>query len=125
MHRSRLLNIVLDCDDIASGEAFWTAALGRQVVYRDDHYVELGPPIGNMWFILQRVPESKMVKNRMHVDFTTDNLEAEVSRLEALGARRKQFIEKWWVMEDPFGNEFCVLPNWQNEYSADAQTWES
>ncbi|MFB0506049.1 MAG: VOC family protein [Thermodesulfobacteriota bacterium] len=125
MHRSRMLNIVLDCDNLAAVEAFWTAALGRHVVYRDDHYVELGPPIGNIWFILQRVPEAKRVKNRMHADLTTDNLDAEVARLEALAARKKQFIEKWWVMEDPCGNEFCVVLNWRDEYSVGAQTWES
>ncbi|GAC1364582.1 MAG: VOC family protein [Herpetosiphon sp.] len=106
MHRSRLLNIVLDCDDIAAAEHFWTAALGRQVVHRDEHYVELGLPAGNLWFVLQHVPEAKMVKNRMHVDFTTDDLEAEVTRLEAIGARKKEFLAPWWTVEDPCGNEF-------------------
>lgn len=124
MHRSRLLNIVIDCDDLEAGTRFWSGALGREPIDQDEEYTELGPAIGGLlWVILQRVPEPKTAKSRVHLDFTTDDLEAEVARLEALGARRIEQIHGWWVMNDPCGNEFCVLPNWREEYADGAKTW--
>jgi hypothetical protein len=55
-------------------------------------------------------------KERMHLDLETDDIEAEVQRLEALGATRYDHQQQrgfdFWVMRDPWGNEFCVLhPN--------------
>jgi hypothetical protein len=58
------------------------------------------------------VPESKTVKNRLHVDFRPDDQELEVDRLLALGATRVdigQGERSWVVLADPEGNEFCVL----------------
>ena len=58
------------------------------------------------------VPEPKTVKNRVHLDLTAPDREAEVDRLVALGARRLRFVDKgderWWIMADPEGNEFCL-----------------
>jgi predicted enzyme related to lactoylglutathione lyase len=64
--------------------------------------------------VLQRVPEPKAGKNRMHVDIVADDVEPEVERLEAIGARRlhngiQRFGQTRWItMADPEGNEFCV-----------------
>jgi predicted enzyme related to lactoylglutathione lyase len=64
--------------------------------------------------LLQGVPEDKQIKNRMHLDFTVTDVEAEASRLEKLGARRIEDQSRhehgttWVVMADPEGNEFCV-----------------
>jgi predicted enzyme related to lactoylglutathione lyase len=64
--------------------------------------------------VLQRVPEPKTSKNRMHLDIRTDQLDPTVERLVTLGARRLQpgITEeagfRWVVMADPEGNEFCV-----------------
>ncbi len=63
---------------------------------------------------LQRVPETKTVKNRMHIDLLVDDIAAEVSRLESLGATRltpephQEFGQTWYVLTDPEGNEFCL-----------------
>jgi catechol 2,3-dioxygenase-like lactoylglutathione lyase family enzyme len=125
MHRSYVSNLVIDCDDMDVGVAFWTGALGATVLGRDDVYAYLGPAINGLGVLLQNVPEPKTAKNRMHLDFHTDNVEAEVRRLEALGARRKAQVEHWWVMEDPCGNEFCVVQDAPDELAEHAHTWEA
>ena len=77
------------------------------VVLVDDN--EVSPPL-----ILQRIPEAKNGKNRMHIDIVRDDVEAEVARLEALGARRHHDGLRsmgptlWVTMADPDDNEFCV-----------------
>jgi predicted enzyme related to lactoylglutathione lyase len=61
---------------------------------------------------LQRVPEARTGKNRVHLDLGTDDREAEVARLGSLGASvlaEHDMPGLWWtVMADPEGNEFCV-----------------
>jgi hypothetical protein len=66
--------------------------------------------------LLQRTDDVKVSKERMHLDLETDDVEAEVQRLEALGATRHDHQQErgyhFWVLRDPWGNEFCVLqPN--------------
>ena len=60
-----------------------------------------------------KVPEAKSLKNRLHIDLRPDDQQAEVSRLEALGAVRVSVGQTaevtWVVLADPEGNEFCVL----------------
>jgi predicted enzyme related to lactoylglutathione lyase len=110
MHHSRLTTIVIDCDDIEVGTTFWKRALGVEVKGQDETYVELEQPIPGLYFVLQRVPERKTAKSRVHLDIGTDDVETEVARLETLGAKRIERIEDWWIMHDPCGNEFCVIP---------------
>ena len=62
-----------------------------------------------MELVFVRVPEEKAVKNRVHLDLGADDREAEVQRLLALGARRVADHGSWTVMQDPEGNEFCVV----------------
>lgn len=104
-----------DPDRIAS---FWEEALGWRRTYADDDEVVLEPPAGSAAdgvapdLLFLRVPETKAVKNRWHPDLRPVDQAAEVSRLEALGARRidvGQGDVSWVVMADPDGNEFCVL----------------
>ena len=111
MHHSRLCSILLDCSaqTIEAGVRFWQQALG--VTARDadasaSPYVTLGGGAGGLEISLQRVHDA----SRVHLDIETDNVEAEVQRLEELGARRKASIQTWWVMEDPCGHLFCVVP---------------
>ena len=62
--------------------------------------------------VFVRVPEAKSVKNRLHIDLNPDDQDAEVARLETLGARRVDVGQQdapWVVLADPEGNEFCVL----------------
>jgi catechol 2,3-dioxygenase-like lactoylglutathione lyase family enzyme len=121
MHRSQLQAIVIDCDDIEAGIAFWTSALGTEVVWRGEAYALLKLRPGGVRLLLQDVPEPKAVKSRIHLDIHTDDVDAEVARLEALGARRQEFVNAWWVMLDRCGNEFCVVP--EEHFTEDVRVW--
>jgi hypothetical protein len=106
---------VLDCAEPQRVEGFWRTALGyRSLLSAEDIVVlvpddEVCPPL-----ILQRIPEAKNRKNRMHIDIIRDDVEAEVARLAALGARRihdalrSMGPVRWVTMADPDDNEFCV-----------------
>src|SRR5712691_12100060 len=104
------------------GVRFWQHALG--VTARDadasaSPYVTLAGGAGGLEIMLQRVQDA----SRVHLDIETDNVEAEVQRLEQLGARRKASIQTWWVMEDPSGHLFCVVPEHSEAFSAQAHAW--
>src|SRR5690349_20724421 len=109
MHKSALTNIIIDCDDLEKGVTFWSAALGLKVTEQQDPYVCLELLEGGLELCLQKVPEPKTAKNRVHLDIRSSDIEAEVKRLEALGAKRAVDMGSWWVMTDPCGNEFCVI----------------
>ena len=104
------IELTLDCVDLDAITAFWQAALGyaREGTI-DGRYVTLAG--GGPSLTLQQVPEPK---NRMHLDLLVDNLEAEVTRLRELGAAmvtpvaREEFGQRWFVLAEPEGNEFCV-----------------
>jgi predicted enzyme related to lactoylglutathione lyase len=107
--------LVLDCADPEELAKFWALALGYTIVGGAGAYVQLKPADrGRPNLLLQRVAEGKSVKNRMHLDIEVDDVEAEVVRLEALGARRveggamSELGSTWQVMIDPEGNELCV-----------------
>ena len=108
--------ITFDCADAARLSAFWAEALGYQV--RDDEgvWIVLGPRRGPGPLLgFQQVPEPKVVKNRVHLDLKAlDSMEAEVERLERLGARSVRLVtenpeEAHTIMQDPEGNEYCVV----------------
>jgi predicted enzyme related to lactoylglutathione lyase len=89
--------------------------LGYRVYFSGESFAVLVPEAGNASpLVLQQVPEPRAGKNRMHLDIVTDEIEPEITRLEALGARRLhdgiQNIgeTKWVTLADPEGNEFCV-----------------
>lgn len=113
------LVLVLDCGDLERSAAFWGAALGYRWKPKespDDRYLWLLPESGEgIELLLQRVPESKTVKNRMHLDLRVRELKGEVERLCSLGARRltREPVRGsgwiWHILADPDGNEFCVL----------------
>jgi predicted enzyme related to lactoylglutathione lyase len=107
------IEFTLDCCDLERAAEFWKTALGLAVEGRiADRYVALtGHGVA---LTLQRVPDPKTVKNRMHLDLLVDDVEQEVQRLEVLGASRltaharHEFGQTWFVLADPEGNEFCV-----------------
>ena len=108
MHKSCLGAVVIDCrtDDLEGAAAFWGAALGHPVRGTDDpRYLELEPAPGQPAVVLQRVEHA----SRVHLDIETDDVDAEVARLEALGAKRVEQVKSWWVMEAPTGHRFCVI----------------
>jgi hypothetical protein len=112
MHHSRLSSFVIDCQvgDVDEASRFWGAALGRAVTPTPqpddaDGYRELASRDEEALLLVQKVEHP----SRIHLDIETDDLDAEVARLEALGARRVGFVKRWWVMEAPTGQRFCVV----------------
>jgi hypothetical protein len=111
MDKSRLAAIVIDClpDKFEESVSFWAAALGVPAPARtSDHprYVHLERPEGEIEVLIQRVEQDPGI----HLDMSVRSLEEEVARLEAAGARRKYKVKNWWVMQDPSGHAFCVVP---------------
>lgn len=108
-HKSRLAGYVIDCrtGDLAKAARFWSKALGHRAEMSDEdpRYAELIGPDDQPKLLLQAVDHD----NRIHLDIETDDKEAEVLRLEALGAKRVAAIKRWVVMEAPTGHRFCVV----------------
>jgi predicted enzyme related to lactoylglutathione lyase len=113
LHRTRVGSLVIDCHDLLAGLAFGTAALDVSEVEGDPHtevYVSLGHVVGGLRLLLQRVPEQKVAKSRLHLDIETDEVDAEVARLTSLGATVSERQSNGdAVLLDPNGNEFCVI----------------
>ena len=118
----RIEAIMMDCRDERRLSAFWTSALGYEVAVDQpgDWIVLQDPSVAGPSIGIQVVPETKVVKNRVHLDLmpTAGELESEFRRLENLDARRVRYVENEldelpWIMADPDGNEFCcVRPPW-------------
>ncbi len=113
MHRTRIGSLVIDCHDLHAGLAFWQAALAVDEIEGDpdtEVYVSLGHVVGGLRLLLQRVPEQKTCKSRLHLDIETDDVDREVARLTSLGAT---VLERRGpgdaILLDPNGNEFCVI----------------
>ncbi len=121
---SRFTEIVIDCHRPRELAEFWCAVLDYEIIDVQDHFIEISgwrptadairervnPPT----LLFVRVPESKSVKNRLHIDVSPIDRgrDEEVERLLALGARHVdigQGQQSWVVLADPEGNEFCVL----------------
>ena len=125
MHRSRLSTIVIDCrtEDLDAAADFWSRALGKRIASRDvdadGKYVELETANDEPILLLQKV----MHESRVHLDIETDDIEAEVKRLEALGAKRVAFVKRWWVMDAPTGHRFCVLAKQRKAFGPHLNEW--
>lgn len=122
MHKSRLSTFVIDCEtpDIEAAGRFWSAALGRTASRTDDlNYLELQTRREEPLLLVQKVTHP----GRIHLDIESDDLEAEVKRLEALGAKRIGFVKRWWVMEAPTGQRFCVVNPQRGPLGDDANQW--
>jgi predicted enzyme related to lactoylglutathione lyase len=114
----RFQTITIDSPDPWVLANFWEAALGwprveddaEGVVLRSPDSTDEGSPVPDL--LLYKVDDPRVVKNRLHFDFRPDDQDAEVARLEGLGARRVDIGQgdaTWVVLADPEGNEFCVL----------------
>jgi predicted enzyme related to lactoylglutathione lyase len=125
MHKSRFAGFIIDCNtnDLDAAARFWGGALGlkaesaanaREALYRtletlaDDPHVQV-----------QQVQHA----SRVHLDIESDDIEAEVRRLEKLGAKRIGALHSWYVMEAPTGQRFCVVPPQRADFAAKANTW--
>ncbi len=126
MHRSRVSAFVLDCrvDDLAAATQFWSQALGRAIANTDQDgdgkYAELASDPDEPFLLLQKVDHDA----RIHLDIETDDIDAEVARLEALGATRVAFVKRWWVMQAPTGHRFCVVRKQREEFGSHLNTWD-
>jgi len=126
VHRSRINGILIDCntDDIDAAARFWAGALGRPV--DPDHpgtrgnYRMLATPEGEISVQIQRVEHD----SRIHLDIETDDIPAEVERLQKLGATIDKQMERWVVMRAPSGQRFCVVRVQRDGFSNDAISWE-
>jgi hypothetical protein len=125
MHKSRLGVLVIDCHtgDLAEHADFWGAALGYAVGETDDDgkYVSLKGPPDEVRILLQQVDHP----SRLHLDIESDDIEAEVARLEGLGAKRLAAIRGWVVMEAPSGQRFCVVKPQRADFADNANVWSS
>lgn len=126
MHKSRLSNIIIDCqtEDIESAAAFWAAAIGRTVQPEADPtepYRLLQGPSNEMKILVQAVQH----QSRVHLDIETDDIEAEATRLESLGAKRVKKLNTWWIMEAPTGQRFCVVRPQRTDFDTNANAWPS
>jgi Glyoxalase-like domain len=125
MHKSRLGALVIDCrtDDLPRQAQFWSEALGYTVVPPepdwDGKYISLAGPDGEVKILLQRVDHD----SRVHLDIETDSFDAEIARLEKLGARRVQNLPRWTVMEAPSGHRFCVVKPQRPDFDRNAKEW--
>jgi hypothetical protein len=122
LHKSRLAGFIIDCqgDDLDGAAGFWSRALGLGQAGREgDRYEVLDASARDLYLEVQRVDHP----SRVHLDIETDDLDAEVARLEALGARRVAFVERWWVLEAPTGQRFCVVRHRSWDGKAGVTTW--
>jgi len=125
MHRSRLPGFIIDCntDNLPAAAEFWGAALGFEVRAMPDEegkYIEFVEPSGRLHIEVQAV----IHPSRVHLDIESDDVEAEVRRLESLGATRVEKVRTWWVMQAPTGQRFCVVRSQRGGFEAEANVWE-
>lgn len=125
-HYSRLSKVVIDVPSADHDEevAFWSAAIGQPLTRFDRHPEYHGAGLHGQEFslLIQQLGQGSA---RVHVDIHTDDLPAEIARLEKLGAERVQQAHSWQVMRDPAGLLFCVLPEPPGALDdSNAQRWD-
>lgn len=125
-HRSRLAGFIIDCktDDLDSAASFWSRALGATIgestTEGASSYVEFEETPGDLHIEVQKVTHP----SRVHIDIESDDIDAEANRLETLGAKRIGFVKRWWVMEAPTGQRFCVVKMRHPERGATPKDWD-
>ena len=125
-HRSRLTAVLIDVPvtDHESATAFWSAALGKPAERLEKYpeYAFLGQATPGIEFMVQATGDAQP---RIHIDIESDDVEAEVARLTALGAVEIGRHNTWVIMRDPAGTVFCVVRvQVQDSFDAHATTWE-
>ena len=125
-HHSRIAGFIIDSqgDDLDASARFWSSALGFAIVDPDSggtgQYAELGDVPGDLHVEVQKVEHP----SRVHLDIETDDIDAEVARLEALGATRVAFVKRWWVMQAPDGQRFCVVRMREDNQRPAPRRWD-
>ena len=125
MHKSKLAGFIIDCEtgDLDGAARFWGSALGMPVEplpgAEGQTYARLKDPTETLHIEVQTVDHP----SRVHLDIETDDIEAEVRRLEALGATRVKQVRTWTVMQAPTGQRFCVVRQSSPGFATTATTW--
>jgi predicted enzyme related to lactoylglutathione lyase len=125
--RSRLAGFIIDCnvENLDAAADFWSQALGCSIADRDAgddtaEYQMFGDTPGDLHIEVQKVAHS----SRVHLDIEADDVDAEADRLEKLGARKIAFVKRWWVMEAPTGQRFCVVKTKYPEHGPAWNDWD-
>lgn len=125
MHKSKLAGFIIDCKtgDLEAAAEFWSAALSMGLEKfpgaEGEKYVRLLDPSGELHVEVQSVEH----ESRVHLDIETDDIEAEVNRLTALGAREIKRVRGWCVMEAPTGQRFCIVKKCTENFEDRAIEW--
>ena len=125
MHYSRLCALLIDCNasDIDQAAGFWAKALGRAIDSEHPgtrgNYRMLETPLDEPIVQIQGVDH----ESRVHIDIETDDIPAEVARLEKLGAKLVKRLERWVVMQAPTGQRFCVVRVQRPGFPKNATLW--
>ena len=123
MHKSKLAGFIIDCDtdDLQAAASFWGHALGLPTRpfpgEEGEKYVKLEDSA------LHIEVQSVDHPSRVHLDIETDDIAAEVRRLESLGASVVGRVNRWCVMQAPTGQRFCVVPKCTDNFDALATSW--
>lgn len=126
MHKSRLAGFIIDCrtGDLPAAAQFWGDALGMKLHglagEEGENYVRLMDEDRGLHIEVQKVTHD----SRVHLDIETDDIEAEAARLEKLGAKRVRKFPRWWVMEAPTGQRFCVVRAKAADFADKANRWK-
>lgn len=126
MHRSRLAGFIMDCrtDDLEQAAQFWSAALGMPLKPAQEEpdalYRQLLTGPDGLHIEVQKVDH----ESRVHIDIETDDIEAEVRRLEGLGAKRIGSVKTWCVMQAPTGQRFCVVRPQSASFKERSNAWK-
>ena len=124
-HKSKLCGFIIDCrtDDLGAAAEFWGRALGMEIrqlpAEEGEKYVRLVDRNSELHIEVQKVDHP----SRVHLDIEADDIEAEVKRLEALGAKRVAQVHSWCVMVAPTGQRFCVVRRSSASFDAQANEW--
>ena len=124
-HRSRLSGFIIDCntDDHAAAVDFWSQALGfpkkEHTLDGDAEYTSFSDTPADLYIEVQKVAHP----SRVHLDIEADDQDAEAERLERLGAKRIGWVKRWWVMEAPTGQRFCIVKMKEPDKGATPNAW--
>jgi predicted enzyme related to lactoylglutathione lyase len=125
MHKSKLCGFIIDCqtDNLDGAADFWGAALGMAVRALPPGEGEIYKKLEDSQHGLHIEVQAVSHPSRVHLDIEADDVEAEVRRLENLGAKRIRAVRGWWVLEAPTGQRFCVVRASSANFAEKASQW--
>ncbi len=124
-HKSKLAGFIIDCDtdNLQQAADFWGSALGMDVHHlpgeEGEKYIQLLDPNKELQIEVQSVNH----ESRVHLDIETDDIDAEVTRMQALGASVVGRVKTWCVLEAPTGQRFCVVNKCTDDFDQKANEW--